>query len=138
MPRRLAPVAASATMTVLASLHVLWGLGSSWPAKDRTRLAELSAGTEQMPGSAECFAVAAAVSGAAATVALGSPTVLGPALRTGVAAVFLIRGVTGLTGRTALLVPWAPAEEFVRHDRRYYGPLCLGIGALVAIDLRSR
>jgi len=50
----------------------------------------------------------------------------------------LIRGVTGLTGRTALLVPWAPAEEFVRHDRQYYGPLCLGIGALVAIDLRSR
>ena len=51
-------VAAATLLSVIAALHACWGLGSAWPARDRTRLAQLSSGQDEMPPPAACFAVA--------------------------------------------------------------------------------
>ena len=133
------PAATAAALIAGASgLHALWGTGSAWPARDRRELAELVAGTEDAPGSGACFAVAALLAGAAAVV-VRAPD--GPAERVGkacVAGVFALRGAAGLTGSTGRLVPWTPSARFVERDRRYYGPLCVSIAALVAVDLVGR
>jgi hypothetical protein len=54
---------------VLATLHAVWATGSAWPARDRRRLAQLVAGTERMPGRAQCTAVACALATSSALVA---------------------------------------------------------------------
>ena len=52
--------------------------------------------------------------------------------RTGLAAGFFVRGVSGISATTARLISWTPDPWFVRLDRRYYGPPCLGISLAVA------
>jgi hypothetical protein len=119
-------------MSGTSVLHASWGLGSSWPAQDRTRLAQLSSGKNDMPAAAECFAIAAVLA-SAATVVLCRPTSrVRRGARACVLAGFAVRGLTGITGSTGVLVPWSPSEEFATLDRRWYGPLCLVIAGLVA------
>jgi hypothetical protein len=122
-------------LAAAAALHVVWGTGSSWPAATRRGLADAVAGTEVFPDRAACFTVAAALAGAAGTVAVGPDGPAGRAARACVAGGLAVRGVAGLTGSTRLLVPWTPSPRFVALDRRLHGPLCLVIAALVATDL---
>ncbi len=132
-----AATSTAAGLAILAGLHAAWGAGSSFPLRDRASLADTIAGTDDVPGPAECAAVAGLIATAAVLVADLAPIpesvrrvgVLGVAFTLG------LRGGTGLTGRTGLLVPWTPAARFVRLDRRYYGPLCLtlALGALASL-----
>ena len=132
---RVARPAAAGTLGALGLLHAVWATGSAWPARDRHRLAELVAGTETMPGRASCTAVACALATSAALVAgVGGEHSLARVARAGIASAFLARGGAGLTGTTHHLVSWTPAAELVPRDRRWYGPLCLGIGAAVAAE----
>ena len=132
----LARPAAAGTLAALAALHALWATGSAWPARDRRRLAQLVAGTERMPGRVPCTAVACGLAGSSAVVAgLGGEGSIARGARGVVCGAFLVRGGAGVTGSTQHLVSWTPAPEFVRRDRRWYGPLCVGIGVAVATKL---
>lgn len=137
-PARLdrASTTAACFLAGLAGLHALWGTGSAWPASDRRRLAAVIAGTDDVPPAAACFAVAGALSVAAALVAGVGGGSLGRTGRAGVATVLLGRGLAGVTGQTRRLVPWSPSPRFVRLDRRAYGPLCLVLGAASARSAR--
>ncbi len=116
----------------------MWATGSAWPARDRHRLANLVAGTEAMPGRAWCTAVGCGLATSGALVAgVGGERSVARVARGVVCGAFLGRGSVGLTGTTHHLVSWRPAAEFVRRDRRWYGPLCLGIGAAIAATLTA-
>jgi hypothetical protein len=119
----------------VAGLHALWGAGAAWPASDRVQLADAVAGTEEMPPPGACFAVAGALLAAAVLVA-GAAGQRRPVrlARSSVAVGLLVRGVLGVTGTTALLVPWAPSASFQARDRRWYGPLCLALGSSIALS----
>jgi Protein of unknown function (DUF3995) len=134
--RSFAGPAAAGALAALATLHAAWATGSAWPARDRRRLAQLVAGAEEMPSRASCTVVACALATSSALVArLGDDGSIARAACGVVCGAFLVRGGAGLTGSTQHLVSWTPAPEFVRRDRRCYGPLCLGIGVAVATTL---
>lgn len=125
-----APVAAAATLTALAGLHVAWGMGSAFPASGRADLADAVGGSDTVPGPAACFAVAGALLGAAGVVT-GAVRTGAPVLRAGAATVavaFAARAVMGVTGATVLVAPGGTtSERFRRLDHRLYAPLCAAI-----------
>ena len=130
--------ASACTMAAIAGLHAAWGFGSAFPFRDRASLADTVAGLDAVPAPPECFAVAVALTTAGALVADVLP--LSVRARTtgvvGVAAILGSRGLAGVLGRTADLVPWTPSPRFVAIDRRYYGPLCLSLAAGALASLR--
>jgi hypothetical protein len=135
---RLTRPAAAGSLAALGLLHAVWATGSAWPARDRHRLANLVAGTETMPGRAWCTTVACGLATSGALVAgLGGDHSVARAARAVVCGAFVVRGGAGLTGTTHHLLSWTPTPEFVRRDRRCYGPLCLGIAAAIAPTLTA-
>jgi hypothetical protein len=128
-PARAASLLGAGALGGLSALHLAWAAGSSWPSSDRAELAQVTAGTDELPGPVPCLQVAAVLAGAAGLVAgVGGDRRVARFGRAAVAAGFLTRGVAGLTGNTGRLVPWTPDARFARLDRRYYGPLCCAIG----------
>jgi len=129
----------AAVLTLIAALHVYWGIGGIWPGSDPRSCARAVvgfAGIEAMPSTFASFVVAAAIIAAAlVALALGglfaSPfdqvPLGGAALFIGL--VFLGRGIAGFTPAWRRLTPEMP---FARLDMRYYSPLCLLIGAGLA------
>jgi hypothetical protein len=118
-------------LVALAGLHVAWGLGSSFPFQNRDDLADSVVGTDAMPSTMACVAVASLLAGAAALVARFIPLpsrVRASALRA-VTAVLATRGIAGAVGRTATLSPGSDSPAFVRLDKRLYSPLCLWLAA---------
>jgi len=117
------------TLLGIATLHVAWGAGAAFPFTDRDDLADAVIGTTAVPPARVCYAVAGALTAAAALV-LGVPARL-PALRRvgllGVACVLGGRGVLGLAGKTDLVSPASSSPRFRRLDRRLYSPLCLAL-----------
>jgi hypothetical protein len=88
-----------------------------------------------MPAAAACFGVAAALAAAAALVAgVGKQYRLMRVARARIGASLVSRGVMGVTGRTALLVPWTPSRHFQNLDRRFYGPFCLALGGCILMS----
>lgn len=124
----------SAGLLAASALHVSWGAGSSWPAPGRGDLARLVAGTDTPPGPRASYLVAAAL-GCAAIVSARNDLRL---VRAGIGLVLVGRGLAGLAGRTRWLVPWTPGPRFVDLDRRCYGPISAGLGALVLAGLGNR
>lgn len=119
------------TLAALSALHVAWATGSAFPADHRDELADLVAGTNEMPPARECLAVATLL-GVAAGVVAGPRCLPETVRRLGcltVASVFGVRAVLGASGYTRLIVPWTPSERFERLDRRYYAPLCAALAA---------
>jgi hypothetical protein len=119
------------TLAAIGGLHAAWGAGSTFPFEDHATLADTVAGTQAVPRRSECFAVAGLLA-AAATLVAGErvvPRRLRRVGASGVALVLALRGLAGVTGRTAQLVGWETSPTFVEHDRRYYGPLCLTLAA---------
>ncbi len=123
-------------LLAIATLHLAWAAGSTFPAASEAELARMVAGfegQEHMPPPAAAVLVAVALAFSAYVgLALASLcawplwdwslTSVGMIL----AFVFLARGVA------AYLPAWrarVPRQPFARLDRRYYGPLCLVIGA---------
>lgn len=131
-PLALVPAAA---LTGAAGLHVVWGMGSSFPCQDRVQLADSVAGTKVVPPASACFVVAGSLAASAAVVAgIGRQHRLAALARVAVAAALGMRGLTGVTGTTQLLVPWSPSTNFQELDRRRYGPLCLVLSAAIALS----
>ena len=130
---RLAARCAAGAFTALGALHVIWATGSSWPAADAGTISGRS-GAAASPGPVACLAVAGLL-GTAAALVTGHPRARPGLARTGsagVTATFALRGALGLAGRTDLLSPGSTSPRFRELDRRYYGPLCLGLAALSA------
>jgi hypothetical protein len=118
---------------MVALAHFFWALGSTWPIKNETLLAQTVVGLPgitRMPNRFVTFIVSLLIL-AAGIVALsladhssgGWPlTALGIVL----AAIFIGRGILGYTpGWRARF----PTEPFATLDRKNYSPLCLWIGA---------
>ena len=127
------------TATVLGgigALHVGWGLGSSFPFRDRAALADTVVGSDAVPGRRASLAVAGLLGLAAGLVADVLP--VPPTFRrvgvVGVATVLATRAAFGFAGRTERLVAASNSPTFVTADRRIYSPLCaaLAAGALVS------
>jgi hypothetical protein len=127
-------------LVALAALHAYWGFGGVWPGRDAEdcvrRVAGFS-GVRHMPGPGPSFAVAAALLASALLTMLESGLILSPppsmlvSFATLCAAlVFLGRGIAGFTPAWRRLTPEQP---FATLDVRYYSPLCLAIGAGMAI-----
>jgi Protein of unknown function (DUF3995) len=137
--RPAAAVIGAGALGALGLLHLSWAAGSAWPARDRGALADVMAGRREPPSASACVLVGTGLTGAAALVAgAGGRSRPARLARIALATGFLARGVAGVTGNTRLMVPWTPNERFVRLDRRYYGPLCLGIATCAALSARRR
>jgi Protein of unknown function (DUF3995) len=126
------------TLGMIAALHVVWGLGYTWPDKDSKSLALRVAGfknIQTMPSLAACFAVAVFLIFAGLIIlwTLGHfdpllPIVVRKLILVGMAAGFCIRGIF------SFLPFWrrmTPEQPFARLDRRYYGPLCLCLSLML-------
>jgi hypothetical protein len=116
---------------VIAGIHVVWALGSSFPFRTRDELADSVVGTKEVPSSAACMAVASALVAAALVVGGVVPMpgrFRGLALRV-ISATLATRGVAGAMGRTSTLSPGSDSPTFNRLDKRIYSPLCLWLAA---------
>jgi Protein of unknown function (DUF3995) len=130
------------TLFGVAALHAASGAGKSFPFRDRELLADAAVGTVAVPPAPACYAVAGALTAAAALVQgfpAGHPTLRRLGLL-GVAVVLGGRGMLGLTGRTDLVSPASTSARFRRLDRNVYSPLCLAVasGAWSAASAPSR
>ncbi len=131
-------VTLAALIGAIALLHFSWALGGDWPAPKGENLAIYVTPGTRRPGRLLTAAVATAIAGAALVVALSRANVEAPwaVLVAGayyvVTLVFLGRGVAGYF--PAL---WRRAEglPFRRLNRVFYSPLCLVIGAALAINM---
>jgi hypothetical protein len=120
-------------LLMVALAHFFWALGSTWPIKNETLLAQTVVGTPgvtRMPNRFVTFIVSLFVL-AAGVVALALAdhtsggmllTLLGVLL----AIVFIARGAIGYTAGWRARFP---TEPFATLDRKNYSPLCFWIGA---------
>jgi hypothetical protein len=120
-------------LLMVALAHFFWALGSTWPIKNETLLAQTVVGTPgitTMPNRFLTLIVSLLVL-AAGIIALsladhtsgGWPlTILGIVLAT----IFVGRGILGYTPSWRARFP---TEPFATLDRKNYSPLCLWIGA---------
>ena len=127
------------TATVLAgigALHVAWGLGSSFPFRDRAALADTVVGNDAVPGRGASLAVAGLLGVAAGLVADVLP--VAPRIRRvgvlGVASVLATRAAFGFAGSTERLVAGSNSPRFVTADRRVFAPLCAALAAGAAVS----
>ena len=120
-------------LTVTALLHVAWGFGVTWPAKDEQALVDAVLGAEgasKIPSLGLTLAVAGGMLAAAIIALWGADVIAVPLpewIRTAglatLAAIFLLRGVV-----TYLPVQLFVVQPFRRLNRLYYSPLILAIG----------
>jgi hypothetical protein len=138
---RLAARLTSGILLLLALLHVAWGCGSAAPFRTRGDLADAVVGTTEVPSPRACFLVAGALSaGSMLTAGVAvAPRLLRRMALVAMAGILSVRGVLGLSGKTALISPGSDSARFVRLDRNVYGPLCvaLSVGSLVALTQSS-
>jgi len=132
-------------LAATAALHLAWGFGLRWPARDERELVATvvgATGRTRMPGRAQCALAAAAILCAALVVLWLSGLATSPLppdavtlLGGGVALVFALRGSVAYTGvwRTRFAL-----QPFARNDRRYYAPLCLVTALVCAIFVFER
>lgn len=127
----------SIVLFAIAGLHVLWGVGSSFPFRNRQELADSVVGGDEVPSKMACMAVASLLVVVATLVAGIDPLptrMRTVALRV-VAAVLATRGITGALGRTSIISPGSESRAFVRLDKRLYSPLCFWLAAGVRRSL---
>jgi hypothetical protein len=120
-------------LLAVATAHLLWSIGRTWPIRGEKLLAQTVVGIaniEHMPPRLASFAIALATlaagvlamsladhdSGGLALTLLGLPF----------AAIFLARGIVGYTAWWAARTP---EPNFRLNDRRVYSPACLFLGA---------
>lgn len=120
----------------ISVLHFLWAAKIWWPVRDEAQLARSVAGfpgIDRMPPPTACLFVALSLLIVAALLLatlLTEPAFLIRIALAVASLVFLARGAIGFTRFWARLTP----EQPFRHlDRRYYSPLCLGIGVALIL-----
>jgi len=127
-----------------ALVHGMWLRGSSWPAADREKLADLVVGRRPFPGPGATSAVTVLLGAATAVTAVRAGLLPLPGGRSAgpvrVAAKILVatlvaRGAGGLVVSGLGLGDVTP--EFRRWDIRLYSPYCLALGLAVALASRS-
>jgi len=121
----------SIVLFAIAGLHVLWGVGSSFPFRSRRELADSVVGRDEVPSAMACMAVASLLAVTAILVAGISPLptrMRTVALRV-VATVLATRGIIGALGRTSIISPGSESPAFVRLDKGLFSPLCLWLAA---------
>lgn len=139
--------ATAVILSVIALLHLLWGVGVYWPIAGEAELARAVVGAEgitRMPPFAACLFVTLALTvGIVIVLRLGGliaptfiPLILFQIAGVGFAFVLLSRGIVGF------LPFWAevtPEQPFRRLDRQFYSPLCIALGLAVAwLVMRAR
>jgi len=128
----------TAAFTAIAALHVYWGLGGIWPARNAAQLARtvIGDGRTRMPSPWACFGVAILLLIVAAWpwAMLADPHSQ-PVLVVGIvaAAIFFVRGSAGYSPRWRARFS---AQPFATLDVQLYSPLCMilstGMMALLA------
>ena len=129
-----AAVILCALLVILAALHVLWACRIWFPLKHEAQLARAVAGfpgAEKMPPPLACAFVALVLIIGAGLSFWPQGTLRSLGL-IGMVTVFALRGLAAYTQQWRKLTPMEP---FARLDRRYYGPLCLFLSALVALAM---
>ncbi|WP_294228242.1 DUF3995 domain-containing protein [uncultured Shimia sp.] len=126
-------------LLVIASLHVVWGLGILWPVKEEQALVQAIAGfrgADKMPPAGASFLVAALVLVAAMiALDLGEISSLFPHIITivgGVAVLFVFLG-RAILGCTPFWSKLTPEQPFRRLDTVFYTPLCFALGGSFSI-----
>ncbi|MDQ3037855.1 MAG: DUF3995 domain-containing protein [Myxococcota bacterium] len=128
-------------LVVVALLHVSWGLGGRWPAKDDAGLAALVVGTRgAMPSPLACHVVAVLLGIAAVLVASASGAFVlpMPPIVTAIGAwgVVLVLGARGLGGFVeARFRPEVRELPYHRWNLVLYSPLCLAVAGLAALGI---
>lgn len=125
-------IIASATLIVIAAVHLLWALGYWWPIKDEAQLARTVVGTkgiEKMPGAVACSLVVVALLFAAAWPWFPDSPFKGGGLFI-IAIVFQIRAVAAFT---PLMKRATPEQPFRKMDETYYAPLCILLGIVFMV-----
>jgi hypothetical protein len=123
-------------LAAVGILHLVWAAGSPWPARDADALADAVVGSASVPGTGPTAAVAAlAIGGAAVTGGVGGDRPVATLIRAGAAAALIARGLVGGVVATRILRLPAPSARFRRLDRVVYRPVCLLLGAAVAVGM---
>jgi hypothetical protein len=112
----------------IGGLHLLWALGSPWPAADRAALADAIGGFAEVPRPAACIAVAALLALSASATA-GFPRSCPPIVRCVRAATWIVLALRGIVGITGNMPQARRSATFAALDRRVYSPICLAIAA---------
>lgn len=120
---------ASATLIIIAALHLLWALGYWFPIKDEAELARTIAGfrgIDKMPGAVPCALVVVALLFAAAW-----PWFPPNGFKT--LGLFIIALVFQFRAILAYAPIWkraTPEQPFRRLDESFYAPLCILLGLI--------
>ena len=130
----------AATLTIVGLLHVLWGLGSTFPAGSEEKLARMVVGRRgitKMPSMAACFFVAGGLFVSAVLALMLGRIVPMPISKwivaaAGVAAAIVFAG-RGIVGVLPAFERAAPEQPFLRLNRHFYSPLSflIGVGFMV-------
>ncbi|NRB21031.1 MAG: DUF3995 domain-containing protein [Rhodobacteraceae bacterium] len=122
----------------IALLHLLWAMGSHWPAADEASLAKTvvgSKGIKKMPPRLASLMVALVLTGAAHVVlayaGLMQEFLLFQMYRILLVAMILVFSFRGLAAYIPHWRAMAPEQPFARFDQTRYGPLCILIAALL-------
>ncbi len=126
-------------LLAIAALHLAWGFGVRFPARNERELVALvicATGTTTMPGAAQCAAAAAAIFGAGLVVlALAGlirvPVPAGIISAAGLIAMFVFAG-RGIAGYVPAWRGRFSQEPFATLDQRFYAPLCFLLAAAFA------
>lgn len=132
-------VLVAAVLTSIAAVHLAWALGTSWPAKSESELAQLVVGVgehESMPPRIATGGVALLLIAMAIWI-LGAGEVLHiplsqSLLRHGswaLAALFALRGAGGYVEEH--FRPVIRGTPYARWNRILYSPLCLALAACI-------
>lgn len=121
-------------LALVAFVHLAWGFNIWIPIRDEEKLARTvvgARGVTRMPGTIPCLLVVAGLAMVIAALWMQSMMVARIILwmATGT---FLLRG---LMAYTKLWRKMTPEQPFATYDQRYYGPLCLALGAGLLIVL---
>jgi len=138
--RRVTQAVTSGVLAGIGAVHVAWGLGSTFPFERQSELSDAVIGSDRVPSSAACHAVAGALflaSGLVADIPV-LPRRLRQVGRGGVAGVLGARGLVGLLGLTDLVSPGGTSQRFRALDRKLYSPLCLGLAAGAVTSVRQK
>lgn len=135
-------VAMSVILLSIAGLHVYWAFGGKWPGSSERDLVNAVAGIgDKMPPPFACLVVAMVLALMAVIPLIASGilddrplAVVGlegalPWLLASAAGIFLLRGLVTFAARLFPKIIEGRHPKFVTLDRRFYGPLCLILGA---------
>jgi hypothetical protein len=127
-----------ALIAAIAAVHLSWAFGADWPAPKGQPLAiYVTAGTRR-PGRGITLAVTLAIATAALVVLASRARLPAPWDMLAAGAYFVVTLVflgRGLAGYFPALWRRAEGLPFHRLNRAFYSPLCLAIGAALAINI---